>query len=68
MAERKPSESGTQGGRIPEGMWPTEDAEMRRFPAGQAAAYLRRGALSVSPSRSARDRNEHPVRARLLHG
>ena len=33
---RKPSRTRTQGGRVPESTWPTEDAVMRRFAAGQA--------------------------------
>src|SRR5262249_56210331 len=33
---RKPTSSRTQGGRVPEGTWLTEDAEMRRLAAGQA--------------------------------
>src|SRR5262245_57752201 len=33
---RKASRTRTQGGRVPVGTWPTEDAVMRRFAAGQA--------------------------------
>ena len=35
-------------------MWPTEDAEMRRFAAGQTVAYLRRGTLSDDATARAR--------------